>query len=396
MPDLLITINTGSSSIKAAVYDAADVASLVLRVTVDRIGSGEARMLVAFPDGGPVSEDTLWQAGFDSALAAVARAIARRNLGKPVGVGHRVVHGGPRFSAPQVVTPDLLEYLRSLVPLDPQHLPQAIAAIDALSHAFPDAVQVACFDTAFHRDMPRFAQLYGLPYALAEEGVLRYGFHGLSYESIVWQLRAQGILSERMVAAHLGNGCSMAAIRAGRSADTTMGFTPTGGLVMGTRSGDLDPGVAVYLLETRRMDAAGLSTLINRDSGLLGLSGRSSDMRDVLGAAEADQRAREAVDVFCYVARKYLASMVAALDGVDEVVFTGGIGEHSAEIRSRICSGLAFLDIALNDDLNGTDAGIISEEGSITVRVMRTDEDGMIARHTADVMSGKDGEHVRF
>jgi acetate kinase len=395
MSDVLITINTGSSSIKAAVYASGGDGPPLSRIDADRVDSPGATMLVSDAGGTTVSQEPITKGGFDGALEVVAGRIERLNLGTAIGVGHRVVHGGREYFSPQRVEPAMLDHLRELVPVDPEHLPQAIAGIETMSREFPQASQVVCFDTGFHRDMPRFAQLYGLPYALAEDGILRYGFHGLSFESIVRQLRAKEQLLEKLVVAHLGNGASIAAIRGGRSTDTTMGFSPTGGLVMGTRSGDLDPGVLVYLLESRGMDVSGLSRLVNRESGLLGLSGSSSDMRDLLLAEAGDERASMAVEVYCYVARKQLAAMAAALDGVDLLVFTGGIGEHSAEIRKRICSGLGFLGVALDDRRNGTGAGTISSDGTVTVMVVPSDEDGMIARHTAEVLGTKDTEHVR-
>jgi acetate kinase len=391
---LLITTNTGSSSIKAAVYELASLEDPLRRMNVDRIGSPRCVLRVAHADGAVLEEVPLPNCRFDGALIEVARCTQREALGEIVAVGHRVVHGGSQYSSPLPVTPVVVQRLRDLIPIDPQHLPQAIAAIETMAREFPGAVQVACFDTAFHRTMPPVAQLYGLPYALSEEGVLRYGFHGLSYESIVRQLRERNLLPRRLIAAHLGNGSSIAAILEGRSVDTTMGFTPTGGLVMGTRSGDLDPGVAVYLLESHGLDANGLSVLVNRESGLLGLSGLSSDVRDLISAASSNDRAALAIDVFCYAARKHTAAMAAVLDGIDAVVFTGGIGEHSAEIRSRICSGLSFLGIELDESRNAAGADRISSDGHVSVMVMQTDEDGMIARHTAQILDGKDGDHV--
>lgn len=391
---LLATINTGSSSIKTAVYGLGALEVPVRRIDVDRIGSPESVLRVTDARGGILREEPLPDCRFDDALVAVARCIRAEAPGEIVGVGHRVVHGGREYSSPRPVTPTVVRRLRDLIPIDPQHLPQAIMAIETMTEEFPGAVEVACFDTAFHRSMPRVAQLYGLPYALAEEGVLRYGFHGLSYESIVSQLRERKQLPRRLIAAHLGNGSSIAAIHEGRSLDTTMGFTPTGGLVMGTRSGDLDPGVTVYLLNSHGLDAIGLSVLVNREAGLLGLSGLSSDMRDVVSAASTNNRAALAIDVYSYVARKHLAAMAAALNGVDTLVFTGGIGQHSAEIRRRICSGLSFLGIRLDESRNAAGQEVISSEGHVSVMVMQTDEDGMIARHTARILDRKDGGHV--
>jgi len=275
--------------------------------------------------------------------------------------------------------------LRALVPIDPNHLPQAIAAIEAVVRAYPAVPQVVCFDTAFHSRMPRVARLYALPRDLAEGGVVRYGFHGLSYEYVVGELRRldRGAYDGRVVVAHLGNGASMAAVRGGVGVDTTMGFTSTGGLVMGTRSGDLDPGVPLFLLEERGMSPTEVSDLVNKQAGLLGVSGTSADMRDLLEREAYDGRAAEAVALFCYQAKKFLGALAAALGGLDALVFTGGIGEHAAPVRERVCEGLGFIGIRLDPDRNAAHAPVISsDDAAVTVRVVPTDEDLMVARHT--------------
>jgi acetate kinase len=390
----LLTVNTGSSSVKAAVYDLVDLKRPLQRIDVDRVGAGNSTLRVTSPDGSEVLQRRVSASGFEGALLDVARQIGDLGHEPPAAVGHRVVHGGPHHSSPQLVTNSLLVELRNLTTIDPQHLPQAVIAIETASRVFPGAVEVACFDTAFHRDMPHVAQVYALPLALEQQGVLRYGFHGLSYESIVAQLRDLDALPRRMVVAHLGNGSSMAAIVDGRSVDTTMGLTPTGGLVMGTRCGDLDPGVVLYLMQSRGMDASALSDLFNRGSGLLGLSETSSDMRDLLAAEGTDKRAALAIEVYCYVARKFVAAMAAAMGGLDCVVFTGGIGEHGTEIRRRICNGLEFLGVTLDAGLNSASAAVISPPGSLPVRVMRTDEDATIARHTARILAEKERGNV--
>ena len=306
-------------------------------------------------------------------------------------MGHRVVHGGIHYSEPQRVTPELIAALRELIPIAPDHMPQAVQAIQAAVEAYPGLPQVACFDTAFHRHMPRTAQLYPLPRHLADEGVVRYGFHGLSYESILRELRALAPREAegRVVIAHLGNGASMAAVRGGIGIDTTMGFTPAGGLMMGTRPGDLDPGVLLYLLVERGMTPAAVNELVNQQAGLLGVSGISADMRDLLEKEATDAQAAEAITLFCYQARKYLGALVAVLGGLDTLVFTGGIGEHAAPVRLRICEGLDFLGIRIDPDRNAAHAPAISREGGpVTVRVLRTDEDLMIARHTSELLTG--------
>jgi acetate kinase len=307
------------------------------------------------------------------------------------------VHGGAAYSEPQLIDDDLVAALTRLVAIDPLHLPQAIDAIEATRRAYPDHPQVACFDTAFHRRMPRVAQIYALPRRFAKEGAVRYGFHGLSYEYIMSELRLldREAARERVVIAHLGNGASMAAVRDGVSVDTTMGFTPTGGLVMGTRSGDLDPGVLLYLLQPGGPSPNELNTLLNKQSGLLGVSEISADMQDLLDRENQDDRAAEAVALFCYQAKKFLGALIAALGGLDTLVFTAGIGEHAAPVRERICARLDFLGIRLDPERNAQSAPIISRDGSpVVVRVMHTDEDLMIARHTYRIISRTGASHV--
>ncbi len=379
----ILTVNTGSSSLKAALYGASPQGlSLELSMLAERIGQPDAAFHIRDAQGRLISSASAALPDHSAALAAVLGEPRADNLD---GVGHRVVHGGSRYSAPERVSASLLQALRELVPIDPMHLPQAISTIELVGRLRPELPQVACFDTAFHRSMPRLAQIYPLPRHLAEQGIIRYGFHGLSYEYIVERLRELDIApaGRRVIAAHLGNGASMAAIRDGRSVDTTMGFTPTGGLMMGTRSGDLDPGVLLHLASEKGMTAEDIRNLVNTRSGLLGVSGRGSDMRELLQAAPADAAAAEAVELFCYLARKFVCALAAVLGGLDTLVFTGGIGEHAAPVRQRICAGLEFLGILLDHAANEAGAEIISSDGaSVTVRVIPTDEELMIARHT--------------
>jgi acetate kinase len=305
-------------------------------------------------------------------------------------VGHRVVHGGSAYSAPQQVTATLLATLRSLIPIDPNHLPQAIDAIAATERLFPGVPQVACFDTAFHRHQPAVAQAFALPRALTAKGVRRYGFHGLSYEYIVSALPevAPACPRGRLVVAHLGNGASMCAIADGRSIATTMGFTAVDGLPMGTRTGTLDPGVILYLLQHEGMDAKSIEALIYERSGLLGVSGLSSDMRALL-ASDAPA-AREAVDLFVYRIGRELGSLVAALGGLDALVFTAGIGEHAAAIRARVCRDAHWLGVRLDEAANAADGPCISCAGSaVSVWVVPTDENLMVARHTQRLLEDR-------
>ena len=299
-------------------------------------------------------------------------------------VGHRVVHGGPKYSEPQRITTEMIEELRQLSPFDPEHLPEEILLIEAFHHQFPDLPQVACFDTAFHHDLPRVAQLLPIPRRYEAKGVRRYGFHGLSYAFLMGELArlagaeaAQG----RVILAHLGNGASLAAVRDGKSVDTSMSFTPTAGVPMSTRSGDIDPGLVWYLARTEEMSAKQFNEMVNFQSGLLGVSETSSDMRDLLESETHDVRAAEAVTLFCYQVKKWIGAFAAALGGLDTLVFAGGIGENAPTVRARICDGLEFLGIELEEKRNAANEGVISNGGQrVAVRVIRTDEEFMIAK----------------
>ncbi len=382
----ILTVNTGSSSLKAAIYAVDSQPVLQLAAEVSRIGASGGTISFSDRTGIELTRDASRAGAFDEALRDVLAGFDVRAPGLTVAaVGHRMVHGGSKYTSPRVISSEVLSALEQLVAIDPLHLPQALVAVRAAGRAFPDVPQVACFDTAFHRSMPAAAQTYPLPRQLTEAGLLRFGFHGLSYEYIVQELRAQNpsAASGRLVVAHLGNGASMAAIRDGASRDTTMGFTPTGGLMMGTRSGDLDPGVLLYLLTQRGLSPQAVDELVNRQSGLLGVSGTSADMRELLDAEATDESAAEAVELFCYQARKFLGSLVAVLGGLETLVFTGGIGERAAPVRQRICEPFQFLGLQIDASHNAADDSVISTiDSSVKVRVMPTDEDLMIARHT--------------
>jgi acetate kinase len=385
----LLTINTGSSSLKAALYRLQENTTETpeIRAEASRIGGRGGGLRLADARGETLEDRRDDLPDHSAALEALLSRLRDRGLYREdlAAVGHRVVHGGDRHREPQRVSPELVADLRALVPIDPNHLPQAIAAIEAVGRAYPAVLQVVCFDTAFHSRMPRVARLYALPSRLAEEGIIRYGFHGLSYEYVMEELRRldREAAAGCVVVAHLGNGASMAAVRGGVGVDTTMGFTPTGGLVMGTRSGDLDPGVPLFLLEERGMSPTEVSDLLNKQAGLLGVSGTSADMRDLLDREPDDGHAAEAVALFCYQAKKFLGALAAALGGLDALVFTGGIGEHSATVRERVCEGLEFLGIRIDPERNAAHAPVISsDDASVTVRIVPTDEDLMVAQHT--------------
>ncbi|HEV7126844.1 MAG TPA: acetate/propionate family kinase [Ktedonobacterales bacterium] len=385
---LILTINIGSSSLKCSIYSMGDTERLVIVGSMTRIGTTSGRFSVVNGQGQPVIEETLVLPDHGAAVRRLLNwIIAEAQLRHLDAVGHRVVHGGTWFTQPTPISEEMLSTLTSLTPLAPEHLPHQIAAIHAIEQALPDAQQVACFDTAFHHQMPAVAKHYALPKRLTDAGIVRYGFHGLSYEYIVsalCQASGDGTANGRIIIAHLGNGASMVAVLDGRSIDTTMGFTPTGGLVMGTRSGDLDPGVILYAIEELGLDPATVRRLVSHQAGLLGVSGSSGDMGELLRQETVDAQAVTAIALFCYQARKFLGSLATVLGGIDTLIFTAGIGEHIPAIRARVCAGLEFLGIALDPARNEVNAPLISRDDSPTaVRVMRTNEELMIARHTA-------------
>ena len=377
----VLTINGGSSSIRFAVYAAHD-RRRVLGGKIERIGSTTTEWLVDDAATGPRRTRRRGAVDHRTAASHLLDWLEMQPCFASVqAVGHRVVHG-LKHSRPARVTPALLAELRRITPYAPEHLPREIALIQAVRGRYPKLRQLACFDTAFHRGMPRVAKLLPIPRRYAAKGVERYGFHGLSYAYLMEELGHldPAAIHGRVILAHLGNGASIAAVRNGKSIDTSMGFTPTAGLVMSTRTGDLDPGVGYYLARTERMTAARFQRMVNQESGLLGIAATSSDVRDLLAKEASDVRAAEAVALFCYQAKKWVGAYAAALGGLDTLVFTGGIGENAPLIRERICEGLDFLGVALHRTRNATNAPLISTDaGGVTVRVIRTDEERMIA-----------------
>lgn len=347
----VLAINCGSSSLKFAVFDGEAV---VTRGATERIEPG--------------------------GHARAVHTLLDQLVIPPKAIGHRVVHGGPDHFAAAIIDDELLAALHRATPFAPLHLPIELAAIAAARARLPAAPQVACFDTGFHRTLPELARRFALPAALFDAGVRRYGFHGLSFEYVASVVPPRS----RMVFAHLGNGASMVAVRDGQSVDTTMGLTPTGGLVMGTRVGDLDPGVMLYLL-AHSHDARTLGRLVDHEAGLLALSGTTSDMQQLLVARAHDPRAALAVDLFCYQARKWIGAFAAVLGGIDTLVFTGGIGEHAPDVRAAICEELTHLGIELDGERNAANASVISR-ATCEVRVVPTDEERVIARHTRELV----------
>ena len=386
----ILCLNAGSSSLKFAVYEHKAAAaggdeSRLVAGAVERIGLKEGRFRLN--DGDAAATETAGDyPDHATAVHAVFDALERRGLSALDAVGHRLVHGGAEHTAPERVNARLLEALRGLVPLAPLHLPSELSVMEAVTARFPALPQVACFDTAFHHRMPELARRLPLPRTLWDAGIRRYGFHGLSYEYIVWRLgpAARG----RTIIAHLGNGASMAAVRDGMPVDTTMGLTPAGGFMMGTRSGDLDPGIAIYLLRGKGYDADRLERLVNNESGLLGVSGSSPDMKTLLERRDREPAAAQAVSMFCYQLRKSIGAFAAALGGLDLLVFTGGIGERAAPVRWEACQGLEHLGLQLDHERNTAHADTVSRPDSrCMVRVIPTDEDLMIARHTLAALS---------
>ena len=391
----VLTLNAGSSSLKFGVFTAARPARRLVSGAVTRIGLSGAALTIAAEEA-PRAEHAVDAPDHARALEAVlARLEPRQGLGQVVAAGHRIVHGGPRFyDHARLATPEVLAELRRIRELDVDHLPAAIAIVEALGRRAPALPQVACFDTAFHRTMPRVARLLAIPLRYQASGVERYGFHGLSCAFLVEELgRVAGAEAARgrVVLAHLGSGASLTAVLDGRSVDTTMGFTPTSGILMGTRSGDLDPGVLLHLLRSEGMGVDALDDLLNHRSGLLGVSGSSPDMRDLLAREATDGRAADAVALFCQQAKKAIGALAATLGGIDTLVFSGGIGERSAPVRARIARGLEHLGVHLDAARNEAGAPILSaDESRVAVRVLRTDEESIIAREALHVLGDQE------
>ena len=388
----ILTINGGSSSIKFALFEAGDSLRRILEGEIERIGLPAATLRVKGLNPADNFSRPVTAPDHSVAVGALMDWIEERSGRDALtAMGHRVVHGGPKYSRPQRITAEMVEELHRLSPFDPEHLPLEIELIEAFRQRHPILPQVACFDTAFHRTMPRLATLLPIPRRYEAAGVRRYGFHGLSYEFLMEELArldAPAATQGRVILAHLGNGASLAAVRDGKSIETSMGFTPTAGLVMSSRSGDLDPGLVSYLARTEQMSATQFQEMVNHASGLLGVSETSSDMRDLLDREAQDVRAAEAVALFCYQAKKWIGAFAAALGGLDTLVFAGGIGESAPLIRERICDGMGFLGIELNQQRNAKNTPLISPDaGRVKVRVIRTNEELMIARSTTRVLN---------
>jgi acetate kinase len=380
----ILTVNGGSSSIRFALYQIGKSLKRTLHGKIDRIGLGGTNLTFKDATGDQDGSLDVEASDHRSAVNFLIDWLEKQNGFASIrAVGHRVVHGMKHIQ-PEIVTDELLDELHRLRPYDPDHLPREIELIEEFRTRHPKLPQVACFDTAFHQTMPRVAKLLPIPRRYDAKGIQRYGFHGLSYAYLIEELTRLGdpaAATGRVILAHLGNGASIAAVRDGKSIDTSMGFTPTAGLVMSTRTGDLDPGLAPYLARTEQITTKQFYEMVNHESGLLGVSETSSDMRDLLSQEATDVRAAEAVALFCYQAKKWIGSFSAALGGLDTLVFSGGIGENAPPVRARICEGLGFLGIELNEKNNAENVDMLSMDGSrVSVRVIRTDEELMIAR----------------
>ena len=384
----VLALNSGSSSLKFGLYGVGPLGiERLLSGEVELIGdkstkchAEDSRGSVLVSETGPIPSQR-------EAIIRIGRLLVDSKMPVPAAIGHRIVHGGPRLLQHCLIDHSVLAQLEAATAFAPLHIPSALSVIRFAQEHFPGLPQAACFDTTFHAELPAVARVLPISKELQSEGIHRYGFHGLSCESIVHQLAND--LPNRLIIAHLGNGASVTAVRAGKSIDTSMGLTPTGGVIMGTRSGDLDPGVLVYLLREKKFDAAMLEKLVDHRSGLLGISGVGSDMRRLREAASTNADARLAIQMFCYSVRKHVAAMIAALGGVDLLVFTGGIGENDVEARAAICGGLSWLGVSLDPTRNRSVENPISEPGSrCAVYVLPSQEDEQIARHTRTLFHG--------
>ena len=390
----VLTINGGSSSIKFALYRMNEPLTRILFGNIDRIGLPDSKLTFTNENENKIDTLIIKASNLRAAINVLIDWLEKKiDFSVLAGIGHRVVHG-MHHTSPEIITAELLDELHRMTPYDPEHLPAEIKLMEVFRHRHPKLPQVACFDTAFHQTMPRVAKLLPIPRRFDEKGIQRYGFHGLSYSYLMEELArvagpeaAQG----RLILAHLGNGASLAAVKDGKSIDTSMGFTPASGIMMGSRPGDLDPGVAWYIIQSEHLTLRQFNHLINHESGLLGISETSSDMYDLLGLEKEDIRAAEAISLFCYQTRKWIGAFAAVLGGLDTLVFAGGIGENSPIVRSIICENLEFLGIELDEKRNKANAPIISTNTSKTVvRMIHTDEEWMIAKIVLQMIGHKE------
>jgi len=378
----ILVVNTGSSSLKLGLYlHSEGEETLLFDALADGIGRDQGSLTVSDGKGNTVRQEAQHHATQKDSLRTATQWFAEMGAGSPAAIGHRVVHGGPKLVTHQAISPAVLQELRACLHFAPLHIPMALDLIEASEHAYPGIPQFACFDTAFHNTMPEAAKRLALPRDLFDEGIRRYGFHGLSYESIVYQLGKD--LPRKTVMAHLGSGASLAAVEQGRSVDTSMGLTPTGGIPMGTRCGDLDPGVLLYLIQAKQATGESLEAMLNHEAGLKAVSGGEADLRALEKNVDAgDQKAAMALEIFCRAIAKTVAGYATVLDGLELLVFAGGIGEHSARVRREVCAKLGVLGIAIDEGKNLAHAEILSDAQSrAMVRIVASEEDRQIARH---------------
>ena len=384
----ILTINSGSSSIKFGLYEIAEKPQLLFAGKIDRIGLADTVFAIKRNNGNNEKKrQEIGYLDFHTATAFLLEWLQKQPEFEHIKcIGHRIVHG-MAHTEPAIIDGDLLKELNSIIDYDPSHLPAETEIIQIIKQKHPHLIQVACFDTAFHTTIPLFAKIFAIPRKYYREGIQRYGFHGISYSFLMEELKKKNEKEAkgRIILAHLGNGASLAAVKDGKCIDTSMGFTPAGGIVMSTRSGDLDPGVAWYLMQ-KGMNAKEFNDVINYQSGLLGISETTSDMQDLLQSEKEDERAAEAINIFCYQIKKYIGAYTAALEGLDILIFSGGIGENAPVIRSRICEGFRYAGVELNEEQNQKNAFQISSNNStVKVYVIPTDEEVMIAKTTADI-----------
>ena len=384
-PNSILTINAGSSSIKVVLFDVPTAPQRIFQVAIRNIGQPTASLAVTYPDKPAEPPTTVNAEDHIGAFKILAEWLGKQTASQsPAAIGHRLVHGGPKYYQPQIIDDELLANLRQLTVFDPEHLPVEIMLIEEAKRLFPGVKQVACFDTAFHHDLPDVARRLPIPRHYEAAGLRRYGFHGLSYAFVLQEIkrldgpdRANG----RIIIAHLGSGVSLVAVSEGKSIDTTMGLTPASGVPMSSRSGDIDPGLQLFLARHEGLNPDQLNSLFNFQSGLLGISETTSDMQQLLENEGTDSRAKEAVDLFCYQIKKSIGSLAAALGGLDQLVFTGGMGEDAPKVRERVCQDLGFLGVELDESRNVAGADLISADNSrVAVRVIHTDEAATIAR----------------
>lgn len=383
----VLALNSGSSSLKFGLYRVGvSQLDVLLSGKAESFDSTTGRFQSRNSRNDSLRSETLSSPSQRDAITRIERLLTDSNMPVPAAIGHRIVHGGPKLRQHCLIDDTVLQQLEAATAFAPLHIPPALSVIRFAQERFPGVPQVACFDTTFHAKLPDVARVLPIPRQMLSEGIQRYGFHGLSCESIVHQLGRE--LPSRLIIAHLGNGASVTAVRDGGSIDTSMGLTPSGGVIMGARSGDLDPGVLIYLMREKKFDVSMLEELVDHRSGLLGISGIGSDMRRLREAASSSADARLAIEMFCYSVRKQIAAMISVLGGVDLIVFTGGIGENDAEARAMICSGLSWVLLRLAQPRNGSASNPLSSaEPPCAVRVLPSQEDEQIARHTRALLS---------